>query len=163
MKHGLTTVAKVVVYLLGIGVVAICAILLPELAREEAVGKVNPPSALPFLVAGWVLALPILVALYQTSQLFSAIEENTAFSPRSVRAMRMIKYCALAFGAMVISGVVTVAVIARAADPLEDITPVLTIGFLLVFASGAVATVVAVLQRILQEAIHLKAENDLTI
>lgn len=59
MKQGVTIITRGVIYLMGIAILSVCAILLPELAREEAVGKVNPPSAYPFLLAAWVLSLPI--------------------------------------------------------------------------------------------------------
>src|SRR4051812_24508056 len=96
-KRGLTIITKGIIYLMGIAVISICAILLPELAREEAVGKANPPSVLPYLIGAWVLAVPIFVALYQTLRLLSLIDAKKAFSGRSVRTLQNIKLCAIAF------------------------------------------------------------------
>lgn len=163
MKPGLTLLTRGVIYAMVIAVVAICAILLPELAREEAVGKVNPPSAFPFLIGAWILVIPILLALYQTHLLLNYIENNTAFSHLAVKALQNIKICMIMFSALIVVGAITVIILARIADPHEDVAPIVTIGFIVTFVSSIIATFVAVLQTLLKEAIHMKTENDLTV
>ncbi len=163
MKRGLTIITRGVVYLMGIAVLSVCAILLPELAREEAVGKANPPTVWPFFIGAWVLSVPIFVALHQTLQLLSYIDGNKAFSHRSVRTLQNIKLCAIALCIMIVIGAITVIVVARIADPREDVMHIVTIGFIFTFASSIVATFAAVLQRLLQDAINIKSENDLIV
>jgi len=144
-------------------VITVCAILLPELAREEAVGKANPPSATPFLIGAWFLSTPIFIALHQTLKLLNYIDKNMAFSQASVNALQNIKFCALIFSLLIVAGAISVVVLARVNDPTEDITPVFTIGFIITFASGVIVTFVAVLQRLLHDAITIKSENDLIV
>ncbi len=163
MKRGLTIFTRGIVYLMGIAVLSVCAILLPELAREEAVGKANPPTVWPFFVAAWILSVPIFIALYQTLKLLGYIDENKAFSDRSVRTLQSIKLCAIVFSVMIAIGAITAIVVARSADPGEDVTHIVTIGFIFTFASSIVATFAAVLKRLLQDAIHIKSENDLIV
>lgn len=163
MKLNSTTITKGVIYLMGFAVIAVCAILLPELAREEAVGKVNPPTSWPFLLGAWVMSVPIFVALYQSHKLLSYIDNNKTFSSQSVKSLRNIKYCSVIFAILVVLGVMTVVITARIVDPYEDVTPVFTFGFIFTFVSSVIATFTAVLQRLLQEAINIKSENDLTI
>ncbi len=45
----------------------------------------------------------------------------------------------------------------------EDITGFISLGFMLTFASLVIAVFVTVLQRLLQEAINIKSENDLIV
>lgn len=163
MKKSLTIVTKGIVYLMGSAVITVCTILLPELAREEAIGKVNPPTALPFLVGAWVLSIPIFIALYQTLKLVSLIDENKAFSNQSVKALQTIKYCSMAFGILIVIGATAAIILTRSADPTEDVTPIFMVGFIFTFVSSVVATFFAVLKRILMDAIKIKSENDLTV
>lgn len=163
MKRGLTLITRGIVYLMGIAVFSILAILLPELAREEAVGKVNPPNALPYLIAAWVLSIPIFAALHQTLKLLSYIDENKAFSTRSVKLLQNIKLYAIVFSVMIAASAITVIVAARIMDPREDVTHIVALGFIFTFASSIVATFAAVMQRLLQDAINIKSENDLIV
>lgn len=157
---GLTNATRGVIYLSVIAVIAICTIMLPELAREEAAGKVNPPSAYPFLIGAWLMSIPVFIAQYQLLKILKYIDENKAFSKLSVVALRKIKYSAVAFSVMIIMMVISVVLSTRGSNPPEDITPVFTIGFVFVSASVVIATFVAILQKLLREAINIKSEND---
>jgi hypothetical protein len=163
MTQGLTIFTRAVVCLMAIGVLSVCGILLPEIAREEAVGKVNHPSPAPFLIVAWVLSIPIFVALYQTFRLLGYIDSNKAFSYLAVKSLQIIKICAVIFSVLLVLGAVIVIVIAKSVDPTEDVTPVVSIGFVLTFVSSVIATFAAVLQRLLKDAIDIKSENDMTV
>lgn len=163
MKLGLTNITRVITYLIGLGVIIVCGILLPEIAREEAVGKINPPSSLPYLLGAWILSFPIFISLFQMLKLLKNIDENKAFTMQSVKALQNIKYCASLFSFLIVLGSMAVIIIAKSADPTEDITPIITLGFVLTFVSSVIATFVAVLQKFLKEAILMKTENELAV
>lgn len=164
MKLYIVVIAKAVVYLMGLAVLLVCGILLPEIAREETARHAgNEPLVYPFLIGAWVLAMPVFVALYHTLKLLSYIEESKAFSQHSVKALQNIKRCAVLLSILIVLGAVTVIGWARSVEPSEDVTHVITLGFLFTFASSVVATFAAVLQRLLQEAIVIKTENDQTV
>ncbi|MBP1079706.1 hypothetical protein JOC74_000194 [Bacillus capparidis] len=58
-KSGSTIFLKVVVFLIGIVVLALCIFLLPEIASRDA--EANPETAYlqyPFLVCAYVLSIP---------------------------------------------------------------------------------------------------------
>ena len=148
---------------MGLAVFSVITILLPEIAREEAAGKVNPPTSHPFLYVIGLMSIPIFVALYQTLKLLKYIDENKAFSQQSVTALRNIKYCAITFSILFALGAISVIVIARLADPTEEVAPIVTLGFLFTFTSSIIATFTAVLQKLLQNAIDMKSENELTV
>jgi hypothetical protein len=107
-KSGLTMATRLIVYLSIIAVLAVCTILLPELAREEAVGKINPPSPYPFLIGAWLISVPVFVAQYQLLRILKYIDENKAFSKLSVKALMHIKRSAIAFGIMIVLAVISV-------------------------------------------------------
>jgi hypothetical protein len=163
MNKGLSYITKGAVYLMGIGVFSICAILLPELAREEAAGRVHPPTSWPFLLGAWVLSIPIFIALYQTFTILRLVDANKAFSHFSVKALQIIKVCAVIFGIVIMLSAITVVVTTHMIDPTEDTPPILMIGMIFMSVSIIIATFVGVLQRLLQDAIRIKSENDLTV
>lgn len=163
MKLGLTFFSKTIVYLMGVSVITVCGVLLPELAREEAVGKTNPPESTPLLIGAWEISIPIFFALYQVLRLLSYVEKNEAFSSKSVKALQYIKYCGIVYSVLIALSAITVIVWGKSIDPSEDVTPVISIGFIFIFTSSIIATFMAVLQRLLQNAIDMKSENDLTI
>lgn len=164
MKLKLTTISKFIIGLAGLAALAVCVILLPELAREEALE--NPGTAtlnFPFLLGAWVLSVPFFVALFQTFKLLTLIDTGKAFSGRAVKALGIIKACAVTFSLLIVLGVIGGISWIRSIDPREDVTAFVSLGFIFAFTAVVIATFVAVLQRLLQNAIAIKSENDLTI
>ncbi len=163
MKISLTNIARGAVYFMGTAVFSVCGILLPELAREEAAGKAEPPIAWPFLVGAWILSVPIFIALREVLRLLKNVDENKAFSESTVRALKNIKYCSIVFAVLITMAATITVIAARITAPAEDTPPIFMFGFILTFISCVVATFVAVLQRLLQNVIDIKRENDLTV
>lgn len=161
MHNHISLIAKIFVYLMGLAVVSVLVILLPELAREEAVE--NPAatnSALPYLIFAWLLAVPIFVALFQALKLISYVADDGSVSAKAVSALKIIKICAAIFGIAITLGVIVVIILAKGSNPAEDITFVIALGFVFTFTASIVATSAAVLQRLVQNAIDIKAENE---
>jgi len=95
MKQGLTLFLKMVVFLIGTPVLAICIFGLPWLAKEVAEMGLNWAYMLyGVLIIMSISAIPFFVALYQTFKLLGYIDKNQAFSELSVRALKNIKKCA---------------------------------------------------------------------
>jgi len=163
MKNRINIITKGAVYLTGVAVVTVCGVFLPELAREEAISNPHAGPTYPFLIGAWVMTVPIFIALHQTLKLLKYIEENNAFSNKSVKALHTIRTCALAFGALVVIATVSMIVVSRAQDPSEDTPPIFMFGFIFTSVSVIIATFVAVLKKLLQDAIDIKSENELTV
>lgn len=164
IKLGSLIFAKIVVYAVGIAALAVCLILLPELVREESVGKAtNPYITYSFLGGAYVLSIPFFAALYQTLKLLKYFERNKAFTRESIQALRNIKICAIVFGIMIIISVLGGMIVARSIDPREDITGFVTLGCIFTSVSVIIAVFVAVLQKLLADAIAMKSENDLIV
>ena len=157
MKRGSTIFLQVVIILLGLGVLAL-------LLWEPHVEGVNAHATLfemyfnPFIAYAYIGSIPFFVALYQAFKLLGYIRRNEIFSQRSVRALRTIKYCALA-----IIGFVAVSVIFMIFGDRDDRPAGVFMRILITFPSIFVAIAAAVFERILQNAVRIKSENDLTV
>ena len=112
----------------------------------------------PFLAYAYVASIPFFAALYQSFKVLGYAGQNQVFSPAAVKALRTIKYCALA-----IIGFAAVAEIIILLSNEEDKPGGIFIGILITFGSIVIATAAAMFERILQNAVDLKSENDLTV
>lgn len=160
MKRGTTLFLKTAVILIGIPVLALCIFLVPEIANFAAELYPNH-TYLKYLVLIdlYATAIPFYFALYQAFKLLSYIDTNKAFSELSVRVLKNIKYCAITISSLFVVGMPLFYLIAER----DDAPGIIVIGMGMVFASMVIAVFAAVLQRLLQEAIDIKAENDLIV
>ena len=163
MKRSSTLFLKVAVIFIGIPVLALCLFLLPQIANE-ANEAADRGSDLAFVVYGllmvmYVSAVPFYFALYQSFNLLSYIDKNQAFSQISVTALKKIKTCAIIMSGLYVVALPFVAILAE----VDDAPGLIIVGMVPIFASMVIAVFAAVLQRLLQEAINIKSENDLTV
>lgn len=107
----------------------------------------------------YLSAIPFFIALYQAFKLLTYIDMNKAFSQISVTALKNIKKCATAITILQVIGMPLFYIVGE----VDDAPGVILIGMVLVFAPIVIAVFAAVLQRLLQEAINIKSENDLTV
>lgn len=154
MKNKSTLFLKVLIVLMGLGVAGFGFIVIPE----EMIGE-NIGWAWAIIAAIYISMIPFFFALYQTWKLLSFIDTHQAFSQLSVKALRNIKFSGLAFSAVYLLLLPILFFIAQ----VEDAPGVAAIGLILTIASGTVATLSAILQRLLEEAINIKSENELTV
>ncbi|WP_145038212.1 DUF2975 domain-containing protein [Paenibacillus sp. Y412MC10] len=160
MKQVSTLFLKLAVILIGIPILALCIFLVPEIANFAA--ELYPDmSYIKYLVFidFYAAAIPFYYALYQAFKLLSYIDKNKAFSEWSVRALKIIKYCAITISSLFVVGLPLFYLVAEK----DDAPGIILIGLVLIFASMVIAVFAAVLQRLLQEAIDIKSENDLII
>ncbi|MDM5360728.1 biotin transporter BioY [Peribacillus sp. B2I2] len=160
MKRGTTLFLKIAVILIGIPVLALCIFLVPEIANFAA--ELYPDFAYMkylVLIDLYASAIPFYFALYQAFKLLSYIDKNKAFSELSVRALKIIKYCAITISILYVAGMPLFYLMAE----MDDAPGIILIGMVVIFASMVVAVFAAVLQRLLKEAIDIKAENDLIV
>lgn len=158
-KSSSTFFLKAVLVLIATAVLALCVFWMPGVARRNAAADPNLGYLrIPFLVCVYVLAVPFFAALYRAFQLLTYIDRSNAFSALSVRALGGIKGCAISISALIAAAIVFVMAFVDG-----DRAGIIMLGLMCAFASSVVATFAAVLQRLLQEAIAIKSENDLTI
>ena len=112
----------------------------------------------PFLAYAYIASIPFFVALYQAFKVVGYARQNKVFSPAAVNALRTIKFCAIA-----IIGFVAVSVIFMPFSDPDDRPPGVVMRILITFGSIVIATAAAVFERILNNAVDMKSENDLTV
>ena len=160
MKRGSTIFLQIVIVLVGI--VALFLLLLEPQTEGRNVHATQFEIYFkdPFLAYIYLGFVPLFIALYQCFRLLGYARNNEIFSPRSVRALSIIKYCALIIAAFIIGAEVYIWIFIRGTD---DIAGGVMMGAVIIFASAVVGTAAAVFERILQNAVDIKTENDLTI
>ncbi|WP_409300399.1 DUF2975 domain-containing protein [Peribacillus sp. SCS-155] len=160
MKRVSTLFLKIVVILIGIPIFALCIFLVPEIGNVAA--ELLPGFAyikyLVFIVF-YASALAFYFALYQAFKLLRYIDKNKAFSELSVRGLNKIKYCAITISSL---HVLVLPLFYLFAEK-DDAPGVIFVGLVVPFASMVIAVFAAVLQKLLEEAIDIKSENDLTV
>jgi hypothetical protein len=115
----------------------------------------------PFLALVYAGSIPFFIALYQAFKVLGYAGQNQVFSPVAVKALRTIKFCALAIiGFVVVEEIVIM--LMNNGDNDNPGAPIF-MGVLIIFPSIVVATAAAMFERILQNAVEIKSENDLTV
>ncbi|NQD67555.1 DUF2975 domain-containing protein [Bacillus haikouensis] len=160
MKKETSFLKCVVVVVMGLPVLALSIFILPGIA--EFFAELNPELDFlqyPFLIGLYVTAIVFFAALYQTLKLLNFIDKNQAFSDLSVKALKMIKYCAIIISAFYVVFIPLIYLMAEA----DDAPGMILIGMVIIFGSMVIAVFAAVLQKLLKNAIEIKSENDLTV
>jgi len=160
MKRASTTFLRATILLLGLGVLALAVFALPSMWKGGSEEFPTAGKAVLLIILGlYATLIPFFAGLWQTLKLLSYIDHNTAFSELSVKALKNIKYCAIAVAVIYLGFVPLLVPIAQA----DDAPGLILMGFGVAGAPIVVAVFAAVLQRLLQEAIDIKSENDLTV
>ena len=150
MKKYSTIFLRIAVILIGLPVLALCIFWLPSVADY---------FNYPILIGLYASALSFFYALYQALKLLSYIDNSKAFSELSVTALKHIKYCAIAIS---IIYAILIPFLYPIADA-DDAPGLMGFPLMIIFASSVIGVFAAVLQRLLQDAIDIKSENDLTV
>jgi hypothetical protein len=161
MKRSSTVFLQIVIVLIGIGALAL---LLWE-PQIEGVNKNRTNVQIyfqdPFLALVYAGSIPFFMALYQAIRALGYVGRNEVFSPEVVRALRIIRYCALAIIGFVV--VEEIWILLMSGGDNDNPGAPIFMGLLIVLPSIVVATAAAMFERILQNAVDIKSENDLTV
>ncbi|HSD12114.1 MAG TPA: DUF2975 domain-containing protein [Patescibacteria group bacterium] len=159
MKRGSTIFLQAVIVLIGIGAIAL-------MLWEPRIEGRNAHATFfeiyfkdPFLAYAYLSSLPFFVALSRAFKVLGHVRENKTFSQATVNALRTIKYCAMVLVALVAAPVACLFIV----RPGDDIAGGVFVGLLLIFVSVVMATAAAVFESLLQGAVDMKSENDLTV
>ena len=158
MKKGSTLFLKFVICLIAIGTL-IWLIWFPQLEGRAAHLDLLHIYADPLIIYAYIGSIPFFVALYQALKLLGHIDDDQVFSQAAVDAVRTIKYCAIIISGFIVLGILYIRVSVIDDDPAG----VTALGIFTTFASLVIATATAVFQRLLQNAVDMKSENDLTV
>lgn len=152
-KHGSTNILRLAIVSLGVVVLGICVYTLPATLDGITDGYS------PILLGMYVTLIPFYFALYQTWKLLGYIDTNKPFSMLSVAVLKKVKYCALIISGMYTLGMPYIFVVADK----DDAPGVILIGLVFIGTSFVIATSAGVLQKLIETAVTIKSENDLTV
>ena len=161
MKKSSTIFLQVVIVLIGIGTLALM-LWEPHLEGRN----VNAPLFEiyfkdPFLAYAYIGSIPFFVALYQAFTMLKYIGQNKVFSQAAVNTLRNIKYCAFITATAIVAADAYLMVAAQSNN--EDPAGAVMLGLIATFTSIVIATAAAVFEKLLQNAVDIKSENDLTV
>ena len=160
MRRGPTLFLKLSIFVIGAPVVFLCIYSVPRIAMVLAEYEANWAFLQYLVYIGlYASAAAFFTALYQAWKLLRFIDQGVAFSERSVKALKNIKICAITISLLYLAGMPLIYLIAEA----DESPGLLLLGLVIMFASIVIAVFAAVLQKLLQEAIAIKSENDLTV
>jgi hypothetical protein len=158
MKRGSIIFLQAVIVLLGVAVLA-------GLIWEPQVEGANRNASLvqmysdPFILYVYLGSLPFFFGLYQGFRLLGYVNAGQALSPAAVDALRRIKYCAIAVVGFILGAEAYIVFGVQSDDHAGGVAMGVFTGFPCLVA----ATAAAVLERVLQSAVDLKSEHDLTV
>ncbi|MBA2176740.1 DUF2975 domain-containing protein [Halobacillus locisalis] len=149
---------KISLVLIGLVIMILSIFVLPSLA--DSVVQVGPEFSYlkaPVFLGIYITNIPFFYALFQAFQLLRYIEQKQAFSSVTVLALKKIKWCAYAILSLYIVGS-TFLMSHSAFHP-----SLWVIGGAIMFASVVIAVFVQLLQGLLNNAMEIKEENELTV
>lgn len=158
MKRSSTAFLQIVVVLFGL---AALAFMLGEPHLEGRNAKATPFEVYfkdPLLAYAYVASIPFFVALYQAFKVLGYAGRNRVFSPEAVTALRTMKYCAIAMIGFI---VVSFAFIPWADG--DDRPQGVMMRIFVAVPTIVAAAAAGMFERLLQNAVEMKSEHDLTV
>jgi spore maturation protein SpmA len=113
----------------------------------------------PFIICVYIGSTPFFVGLYQAFKLLNLIDANKAFSQDTVNTFRNIKFASISLIGSIALTLLYIRFAAQGDDPAGPTG----LGIIVSFVIAVIATIAAVFQRLLQNAVDIKSENDLTV
>lgn len=155
MKKSLITFFQAVIVLIGISTL-VFILWEPHLEGRNANAAFSQVYFNdPFLAYAYIASILFFIALYQAFKVLKYIKENKTFSPETLKALRTIKYCLMAFIGCVIIGLIII-VLNRGDD---DAAGGVFMGGLVIFGSAVIAIAAAMYERTLQRSGKMKPET----
>ncbi len=160
VRKGATLILKVALFVIVGIVVLFCIFVFPSIWKDGPIEFPGLYYVFPPLVLGlYATVIPFFFGLWQILKLLRYIDKGKTFSDESMRALKKIKYAAVIIGIIYLSGLPLLYPIADA----DDAPGLLLFGFVFACVPITVGICAEVLERLLQNAIDMKNENDLTV
>ncbi len=156
MKQGLTVFLQTVIVLIGIVAVAIM-IRLPLIEGRAKDLDLFSVYLDPLILYGYATSVAFFVALYKAFKLLGHIGQNKEFSLHSVSTLKSIKYCAIILAILIMMAGLFISIFHHKDD---DPAGFLAMCIVIIFVCIVVAAAAAVFEKILQNGMDLKLENE---
>ncbi len=172
MKRASTLFLKTVIIAIAIGVLLLAVFAFPSMwqgataewsaasiALYPVLSRIFPFVLYTGLAGIFATVIPFFFALSQGWRLLRNIDANNAFSTDSIQALQFILFCGIAMSVLYAAAMPLMYVAAE----LDDAPGIILIWAAIVLAPSVVSTFAAVLRKLVQSAVDMKTENDLTV
>lgn len=160
IRRGSTVFLRLSVSTIGLGVLALCIFLLPLMWIHAYDEWPQHGYAVQAVVAAMYLsAIPFYIGIYNGWRVLGAIDKGQAFSLQPVRALRAIAICAAVISLIYLISLPFFYIWADTTDA----PGLMVIGLFLTGMPLIISVAVALLGRLLSEAVAIKSENELTV
>jgi apolipoprotein N-acyltransferase len=160
LKKSSTTFLKFVLLLIALPILA-GLLYFPQVEGRNALAENRLMIYFndPFLAYVYLGSVPFFVGIFYAIKMLGLIEQNKAFTHQAVKTLRNMKYSALALMGFILLAMPWIFMFAQ-----DDDSPgVVLIGLAAAFIAGVLATACAIFQKLFQNAVDIKEENDLTV
>lgn len=158
MKKGSTLFLRFVLCLIAISV--LCGMIwFPQTEGRAANLDLISIYTDPFIIYIYIASTPFFVGLYQAFKLLNFIDARNAFSQGAVNTLKNMKFASLSLIGFIALALFYIRFFAHGDDPAGPTA----LGIFAAFAVAVIATAAAVFQKLLQNAVNIKSENDLTV
>ncbi|RYX78660.1 DUF2975 domain-containing protein [bacterium] len=151
-----TTVLRLALMCIGLFILGVCIFVLPRELYLELTTDFD--YGFLFLIM-YVTTLPFYFALYSIARLLTYVDKKMIFTRASVKAIRHVKLCAYSISAVYALGMPYIFTLGDA----DDAPGIVLLGFMVVLSSFIIATVAGIVQKLVEDALLIKTENDLTV
>jgi hypothetical protein len=158
MRRGSTLFLKVVILLIALGVVT-GLLWFPQTEGRATNLDLISIYKDPLILFLYIASTPFFVGLYQAFRLLNLIDANKAFSQDAVNTLKHMKFASLSLIGFIALAEVYLRFFAHGDDPAGP----MALGIYMAFAFGVIATAAGIFQKLFQNALDLKSENDLTV
>lgn len=155
-----TLFLRVAVSIIGLGVLALCVVLLPVMwagAYEE--WPEHGYAVRAVVAAMYISTVPFYLGIYKGWQILNLIDKGNAFSMQPIKALRTISYSAALISLIYAFSLPFFYIWTETTDA----PGLMVIGLFLTGMPLTISVAIGVLQRLLAEAVIAKNENDLTV
>ena len=161
MKKGSTLFLKIIILL--IGVIAIATLIrFPQTEGRAANLDLVSIYKDPFIIYIYIASISFFIGLYQAFKLLNFIEANKAFSQDAINTLKNIKLASISLIGFIAFALFYIRFLAPHSIDDDPAGPT-ALGIIVSLAVAAIATAAAVAQKLLQNAVDIKSENDLTV
>jgi len=159
MKRGSTLFLKTVILLIALGAIA-GMLIFPQTegaARNKSLISIYTN---PFVLYIYICSTPFFVGLYQAFKLLNLIDNNKAFSQAAISTLKNMKYASISLIGFIALALIFIRLNANGADDPAGPT---MLGFIASLGVAVIGTAAAVFEKLFQNAVDIKSENDLTV
>lgn len=160
MERASTLFLRLAVTIIGLGVAALCILLLPLIWQAAYIEYPRDGYAVRTVVAAmYVAAIPFYLGIYKGWLILNAVDKGKAFSMQSVKELKVIALCAGIISFIYVVCLPFFYIWAQS----DDAPGLVLVGLFFVGMPLIVSVAMSLLQRLLAQAVFIKSENDLTV